>query len=269
MYIRDSSGSLSSGGFGTGHLPKDATSRVMRVGRYASDNYSLAAMRVVAQGASQNVWFASIAEVFRLIEPAEVLDAEELAHADRYRLSPDRDRFLAGRSLLRYVLTQRTGGRVPASRWHYRQGSHGKLVMDQGLPALEFNISHAGTCVAAAVGENHPLGVDIERVDPDCGDIIPDVLTERELERLSLFDTDRQRLEFIRLWTVKEACGKALGVGGALDFRAFEVELDPFRPRIRNLLDPTQEFAVSTQTICCASQPYCLSLVTTLSEVTT
>ena len=263
MFIRDSSESLSSGGFGIGHLPKVCASQRMHVGRYASENYSLAAMRIFAQGASQNVWFASVAEVFRLLEPTQVLSVEELADAERFKLSSDRDRFLAGRALLRYVLTQRTGGLVPVTRWQYGQNAHGKLIMDEGLPPFEFNLSHAGTCVAVAVGEDRLLGIDIESVAPeDCGDIVTDVLTECELQRLRLFDLDRQRVEFVRIWTVKEAWAKALGFGGSIDFRGLEVELGRPQLAIRNLLDPAQEFGVATMTICCASRPYCLSLVT-------
>jgi 4'-phosphopantetheinyl transferase len=214
------------------------------------------------RSSSQHVWFASIPAVFRLIDPAQALSGQELRRAESIKMPADRDRFLAGRMLLRYVLTQRTGGAIPVSSWRYRDGLHGKPIVDAGLPSLEFNLSHSGICVAVAVGKGQPLGIDIESIAPeDCDDIVPDVLTERELGRLDVYSRDRQRVEFIRIWTMKEACAKALGFGAAIDFRSLEVELEA-QPTIRSSLDPGQEFGVATTIICCESRPYCLSLVT-------
>jgi 4'-phosphopantetheinyl transferase len=211
----------------------------------------------------QHVWFGSVPAVFRLIDPAQALSDEELRRAQSFKMPAERDRFLAGRALLRYVLTQRTGGAIPVSGWRYRDGLYGKPIVDAGLRSLEFNLSHSGTCVAVAVCKGQPLGIDIESIAPeDCDDIVPDVLTERELRRLDLYSRDRQRVEFVRIWTMKEACAKALGFGASIDFRSLEVELEAPQPTIRSLLDPDQEFGVVSTTICCASRPYCLSLVT-------
>jgi 4'-phosphopantetheinyl transferase len=238
--------------------------RAVFLGRYASENYSLAVLRIVLQGVRQSVWFASIAEALSLINLTQALSDEELARARSFRIPQDRDRFLAGRALLRYVLTQRTGGSIPISSWRFREGSHGKPILDAGLPALEFNLSHSEMCVAVGVGESHPLGVDLESIAPgDCHEIIPDVLTEQELSHLQLYDRDRQGIEFARIWTVKEACAKALGLGASIDFRGLEVELNPGEPRVRNLFKPTQEFAVAMNVIRCAGGTYILSLVTT------
>lgn len=226
--------------------------------------------RLTLQGETvkAKVWFASIDEVFRLINPAQALAPAELAHARSFRLAADRDRFLAGRALLRYALTETMGAGVPVSSWRYREGSHGKPMMEAGLPALEFNLSHSGTCVVVSVSEDHPVGVNIESIAPeDCSEVVPDVLTERELNCLKLYDRDRQRVEFVRIWTVKEACAKALGFGGSMDFRGLEVDLDPLQSlKACSLLDAAQKFAVATMTVWWAGRPYCFSVVEIISE---
>jgi phosphopantetheine--protein transferase-like protein len=209
------------------------------------------------------IWFASLDRVFRMVDPAQVLPREEWAHALSFRRHPDRDRFLAGRTLLRYALTQTTEYRITPSSWRYQQGMHGKPSIGPNLPAVEFNLSHSHTCVAVGVSKSHPVGVDIEIIAPgDHGEIAADVLTERELKILESFDPPQRSREFIRLWTVKEACSKALGLGASIDFRELEIERDtPNALSACCLRDAGLKLQGKTSIICCRGHHYYLSLV--------
>ena len=53
---------------------------------------------------------------------------------------------------------------------------------------------------------------------------MPDVLTFRELARLKGLNGLARWIEFMRIWTLKEACAKAMGLGVSFDFRRMEVE---------------------------------------------
>jgi 4'-phosphopantetheinyl transferase len=204
------------------------------------------------------VWSVSVAETRRLPERFACLSDQEMARALHYRKSVDRERFLTARALLRRVLTRVVGGQVPPAQWRFGEGPAGKPRMAPALPALEFNLSHADDCIAVAVS-SHPVGVDVERLTP-CDGVGPvyDVLTDRERAVL-----DRQpdpQSAFVRYWTLKEACAKALGLGAALDFRAIEIELDPPRVLISGVLGPGERLDLASLPIWRSRTSYCLSL---------
>ena len=65
----------------------------------------------------------------------------------------------------------------------------------------------------------------------------------------------------MRIWTVKEACAKALGLGLSLDFATIDVNLDP--PRVRLLYPPVglaTDFDVVTTTQTSRGKPYFLTV---------
>ena len=164
--------------------------------------------------------------------------------------------------LLRHALTKVAGGQVEPKDWRYREGPCGKPMMAPGLPPLEFNVSHSGSCVAVAVSTKDPIGIDIECLDPDRrSGVIHEVLSESEREQLQKLSADEQWTEFVRIWTVKEACSKALGLGLSLDFQTMDVQMDP--PRVRLLDRPATApaaFDVASKTISKHGRAYLLTV---------
>ncbi len=135
--------------------------------------------------------------------------------------------------------------------------------MERGLPAIPFNLSHAGACVAVAIGKHHAVGIDVESVAAeDRGELVDDVLTGREREGLIRLGRERRWEGFMRLWTVKEASAKALGLGVSLDFRAIEVDLDPLRVSVSSALPEMRgvKLDAASGTIACEGRPYRLSI---------
>ncbi len=176
------------------------------------------------------IWLASLDDIAELGDPATILPASEWSHASSLRQPGDRARFIAGRVLLRHALTRAVDGDVQPSAWRFRLNENDKPLMDNGFLPIPFNLSHVGSCAAVVIGKDHPVGIDIESLAPeDRGDIALDALSERERARLDRVEEDRRATEFIRLWTVKEAVAKALGLGVSIDFREITVELDPLR----------------------------------------
>jgi phosphopantetheinyl transferase len=225
-------------------------------------------LRLQGKPSRAKVWLAAVPDVFRLFDAAQMLSPAERTQARVFRLAGDRDRFLASRTLLRYALTETTDGKIPFARWRYREGPHGKPAIEAGLPPLEFNISHAKACVAVGISDDGPIGVDIESLAPeDCSEMLPDVLTKQELARLKSYERDRQKTEFVGMWTAKEACAKALGHGGAIDFARIESEPEP--STIYRLADSPQKFSVASQTVWCAGGPYRLSIAKIIAQTST
>jgi 4'-phosphopantetheinyl transferase len=173
-----------------------------------------------------HVWSLAPASVeARLGSLRGVLDADELRRADRLRRDADRYAWTAAHTLLRHALSELDGSRPPEA-WVFDRGPEGRphLVADPaategsavtGERRLDFSLSHTRDWVACAVGIGVRCGVDVERVRElsDLASLEERVLSEVERESLARL-RDEARLEsFYRFWTLKEAWGKATGVG--------------------------------------------------------
>lgn len=88
------------------------------------------------------------------------------------------------------------------------------LYNDHGAPYIEggphFSISHCKTGIAVAVSEN-PIGIDIEAIRTFSPDLMRKTMSEDEQKVITSSETPE--VEFIRLWTQKEALLKLQGTG--------------------------------------------------------
>jgi 4'-phosphopantetheinyl transferase len=143
---------------------------------------------------------------------SRVLSAPERERLARYRSAAAAARYVITRSLVRLVLSDRLS--LPASEVRIGQTDFGKPVV---ADALHFNVSHSGDLVLLALSADRAVGIDVER--------------RRGVERVSALverwlTSDEQRAvaervdagadlsdAFLRVWSLKEARLKALGVG--------------------------------------------------------
>jgi 4'-phosphopantetheinyl transferase len=140
----------------------------------------------------------------------ELLSPAEAARAARFRLRPDRDRFVLATAVLRIAAAQRTGG-DPAALVVERDcprcgGQHGRpRLPGSGLAA---SISHSGDVIAVALTDGLPVGVDVEAIGArDYTPLVPRVCTAAEAPHV------RTARAFCTLWCRKEAVLKATGEG--------------------------------------------------------
>ena len=88
------------------------------------------------------------------------------------------------------------------------------LYNDYGAPYIEggpyFSISHCKTGIAVAVSEN-PIGIDIEAIRTFKPELMRKTMSPTEQQRITSSATPE--VEFIRLWTQKEALLKLQGTG--------------------------------------------------------
>lgn len=208
------------------------------------------------------IWTASTKEALALLEGEVSLNSEEMTQAGRLNQAADRDRFLAARALLRHALSDALDGEVGPELWRYRQGAHGKPMMASGLPPLEFNLSHSGDCIAIGVSHAGPIGVDIEKISTEeRPKVVADALTMREQQFLDALPDDWKWENFIQIWTLKEACTKALGLGVFLDFHKLETTLEPPRVEAQHgVLGAHETFDVVARRIDLGRHHYCLSV---------
>ncbi|MGD0430177.1 MAG: 4'-phosphopantetheinyl transferase superfamily protein [Acetobacteraceae bacterium] len=155
---------------------------------------------------------------------ADLLAPDEQRHADAFHFALHRDRYIAGRAMLRRLLAARLA-RDPASlRFHY--GKSGKPALDE---PISFNFSNSDDLGALAIAA-FELGVDIERVRVIEEDVAGRFFAADEVARLRSLPIEQQTGAFFNCWTRKEAYIKALGDGLSLSLDRFSVTLAPNEP---------------------------------------
>jgi 4'-phosphopantetheinyl transferase len=141
--------------------------------------------------------------------------------AARFVRDADRRRYLASQAALR-----RSPGVRPAP---WRTGTHGKPALVDGPP--HFNLSRRDGWAVVGVSGTHELGVDIETLRPidDAPALAQLHFTPREREAMTAAPG------FLRVWTRKEACMKATGLGLSLAPASFEcgARAEPARVRVQ------------------------------------
>lgn len=97
---------------------------------------------------------------------------------------------------------------------------------DKGAPYFKENqnkfisISHSDD-IAIAVVSDYPIGIDIEQILERPDSFIKTWFTEKEQENLKQIPNKFKQIYSNKLWTLKEAYSKLLGIGGNLAFNSF------------------------------------------------
>jgi len=170
-----------------------------------------------------------------------LLDDEERARADRFRVADPARRFTVARAFLRRTLGE-VLGRAPES-----------IVIEtaeRGKPfvrGVEFNLSHSHELAVIAVGEQR-VGIDVEHVRPrhDLFGIARRFFAPEEVEALAALPDDEREHGFYRVWTGKEAYLKGLGEGITLPLDWFVISIGRDTPRLlRARHDDAERWALS------------------------
>ena len=161
----------------------------------------------------------------REASPLLWLNEEEQVRCQQYPLPGPRRRFALCRAALRAILCRQLG--CGNERLSFGLSDHGKpfALVDEEPAAISFNLSHSGKHGLIALVPHGRLGVDVEERVPrgDFDELSEAVFGPHEQSALAcLRGRDRVQL-FFRLWTIKEALIKALGLGFTLDVSQFEV----------------------------------------------
>lgn len=168
-----------------------------------------------------DIWWADLGWLAeRESDVARWLSPGEWQRAARARRPAARQQLILSRGFLRVILAAYLAERPDRLRFSY--GPLGKPSL--ASRALEFNLSHTGEAVCVAVGRR-PLGVDVERVDPEVPllGLAQRVFSSEELTAWLGLAPQARPLAFFRCWARKEAWLKAGGVGLSVPLSACPV----------------------------------------------
>jgi 4'-phosphopantetheinyl transferase len=177
-----------------------------------------------------HIWFARLNRTpERLARMRTVLESDETARAARFVMDVHRNRFIAGRAMLRDLIAGYLEQPPQSIRFAYNEW--GKPAIAPGFAQLDlrFNLSHSGDLAMYAFAIARDVGVDIEMIRADAaGDrIAENYFSPAEVTMLRALPADRQVEAFFNCWTRKEAYVKARGAGLSIDLKSFDVSLAP------------------------------------------
>jgi 4'-phosphopantetheinyl transferase len=177
-----------------------------------------------------HVWTARLAEErHATADLLRILSREERAQAAQFSFEHDRTRFVQAHGIVRRILSNYLD--VDAAALTFARNHHGKpyLISRANGPNLQFSVSHSSNCCMLAVGFDHAIGIDVEKVRdlPRAIDVVQRYFTPAESRALAALRGAAQRDAFFALWTHKEATVKGLGISLAAHLRSIEFDLDP------------------------------------------
>lgn len=180
-----------------------------------------------------HAWRASLEQPpARLERLLSTLAPEERERAARFHFERDRRRYIAGRGLLRDILSRYLN--LPPDSLRFSYTPYGKPYLAEGCRdgRLRFNVSHSGELALYAVSRGRELGVDVElmRADIEYAEIASRFFSGREVASLLALPAHLRQEAFFLCWTRKEAYVKGVGEGLSLPLHSFDVSLTPGEP---------------------------------------
>ncbi|VAH13488.1 unnamed protein product [Triticum turgidum subsp. durum] len=168
----------------------------------------------------------------------ELLSPSEREYADSMKATMLRKDAVLSRALLRTTLSRYTGYKIDPRSFEFKKNKFGKPEVlwphddSTAEQPLHFNISHTTSLIACGIAINARIGIDIEEkkrnTTKNISSLARRYFTPSEVNYLSeVSDSDAQRKEFLKLWTLKEAYVKALGMGfSGAPFSTFSIMLN-------------------------------------------
>ena len=153
------------------------------------------------------------------------LDDHEVARSRRFTSIGPRRRYILCRAALRSIVCNILG--CPNKQLTIGSSYYEKpyAIVEGKSHPICFNVSHSGNHGLIGLGKGGRVGVDIEEWDPDrnLGPLMETAFTPAERTAMESTDAINRQYLFFRLWTIKEALIKAVGMGLSLDMSSFEV----------------------------------------------
>jgi 4'-phosphopantetheinyl transferase len=194
-------------------------------------NWQPAPISVEASTEEVHLWLASIDIAAAEVELLhEILANDERERAARFHFERDRNRFIAGRGLLRILLGRYL--RKPPADVSFGYGANGKPFVSGLENRFYFNLSHSAGLALYGFTLGHRIGVDVENVDHslDVESIASRFFSAQEVAVLMALPPGQRRKAFFACWTRKEAYIKARGEGLSFGLTDFSVSVAPSDP---------------------------------------
>lgn len=156
-------------------------------------------------------------------EATRYLSAAEKERAQRFYYDYHRIRYTVSHALTRAILAQYAN--ISPEKLIFSQHKYGKPYLENA-PQIEFNLTHSKDLALLAIGQSHPVGIDIEYFKARGYQGISEMMYSHNEQRLvENAVSNIKPLIFFKIWSQKEAVIKADGRGIFNDTRRFDVNI--------------------------------------------
>lgn len=176
-----------------------------------------------------HLWQASLDLPSVMIKKlARSLSEDERTRANRFRFEQHRDRFIAGRGILRQLLANYLQVESDCVIFEYSSRGKPQIASSLNQDNLQFNVSHSQDLALYGFTYQRIIGVDLEYIKDniDYKQLAKRFFTTQELQLINSYPAREQKTIFFQLWTAKEAYLKATGDGLAVSLDTIEFSLD-------------------------------------------
>jgi 4'-phosphopantetheinyl transferase len=180
-----------------------------------------------------HIWHASLEQPGETVQAwRAILSEDELKRAERYHFDLHRGHFIAGRGILRHLLSLYTGIEPGQLQPEYTRNGKPFLPGMEDEAGIRFNLSHSGGIAVYAFTRGREVGIDIEHQRPidDIDRIAERNFSTKEYTTLGTLPEGERLEAFYLCWTRKEAFIKAIGEGISFPLQQFDVTLIPGEP---------------------------------------
>ena len=152
------------------------------------------------------------------------LHPEELAYFDSLRFERRQTSFLLGRYAAKQAISK-YASEMEMTRFSIQHGVFDHPIIKHiSKKDVQISISHNDEFGGAiAFPEEHPMAIDLERINPKRIEVIQTQCTEDELKLIQSLKIPNMT-QLTLLWTVKEALSKVLKCGLMTPFKTFEIK---------------------------------------------
>jgi 4'-phosphopantetheinyl transferase len=175
-----------------------------------------------------------------------LLDAAELARAERFARPADRRRYELAHAGLRLLLGGCLGTDPARVRFDHDADGRPRLAAGDGLLAaaaerLDFNLAHSGDIALVAIARGRAVGADVEQVRAvrHALAVADTHFPPAEADALRALPAAERSAAFLRAWTRKEAVVKCEGTGLGRPLDEFVIDATgAVRPARAGAADP-------------------------------
>jgi 4'-phosphopantetheinyl transferase len=155
----------------------------------------------------------------------KILHLDEITYLNSLKFDKRKSSYLLGRISAKRALNKIIPAETAMNSFKVGFGVFQFPVIEH-LPysGLQVSITHCDTIgISMAYPEAHPIGVDIERINPEKVDSMVNMFTQEE-KTLANSKLNDKATAYTLLWTVKESLSKILKTGMMIDFKYLEID---------------------------------------------
>lgn len=160
-----------------------------------------------------------------LIEASSMLHQDEMKYYETLKYDKRKTSYLLGRISAKKAVSEVLQKEVALNSFSIEPGVFQfPVVKHLKSQNTQVTISHCNTIgIGLAFPEEHPLGVDIEKIDKGRINVMKSIVSNEEFNKIYSYSLT-ELIGTTLVWSIKEALSKILKTGLTTDFKIFEIK---------------------------------------------